>query len=223
VARTLERAWEEKLAAKPQLEEEYHRFVQHKPRILSDAEREAIRRLAMDIPALWAAPTTRAADRKEIIRKARRTRHCRRARQQRACEGAHRVDRWSLHRGSCDSAGGLAERTEYVSADLPADPDVDRGWLGVQRFSVVDKLDFSPSRLTVHSDSPYDKETVHATPFKQRGSLWRFMCSCSCSWSASDSLRECFGVFAGSIYSLPAQKQEQTHSGTTSSQAPHPA
>jgi hypothetical protein len=34
VARTLEHAWEEKLAAKPQLEEEYHRFVQHKPRRL---------------------------------------------------------------------------------------------------------------------------------------------------------------------------------------------
>jgi hypothetical protein len=33
-----------------------------------EAEREAIRHLATDIPALWAAPTTRAADRKEIIR-----------------------------------------------------------------------------------------------------------------------------------------------------------
>ena len=68
VARTLEHAWEEKLVAQRQLEEEYHRFVQHKPRILSEAEREAIRRLATYIPALWAAPTTTAADRKEIIR-----------------------------------------------------------------------------------------------------------------------------------------------------------
>src|SRR6266851_4778615 len=68
VARTLERAWEEKLATQQQLEEEYHRFVQHKPRLLSEAEREAIRRLATDIPALWAVPTTMAADRKEIIR-----------------------------------------------------------------------------------------------------------------------------------------------------------
>jgi hypothetical protein len=34
VARTLERAWEEKLAAQQQLEEEYHRFAQHKPRRL---------------------------------------------------------------------------------------------------------------------------------------------------------------------------------------------
>jgi DNA invertase Pin-like site-specific DNA recombinase len=68
VARTLEHAWEEKLAAQQHLEEEYHRFVQHKPRLLSETEREAIRRLATDIPALWAAPTTTAADRKEIIR-----------------------------------------------------------------------------------------------------------------------------------------------------------
>ncbi len=68
VARTLERAWEEKLVAQQHLDEEYHRFVQHKPRLLSEAEREAIRHLATDIPALWVAPTTTAADRKEIIR-----------------------------------------------------------------------------------------------------------------------------------------------------------
>ena len=68
VALTLEHAWEEKLVAQQQLEEEYHRFVQHKPRLLSEAEREAIRHLATDIPALWTAPTTTAADRKEIIR-----------------------------------------------------------------------------------------------------------------------------------------------------------
>ncbi len=68
VARTLERTWEEKLAAQQHLEEEDHRFVQHKPRLLSETEREAIRRLAIDIPALWAAPSTTDADRKEIIR-----------------------------------------------------------------------------------------------------------------------------------------------------------
>jgi hypothetical protein len=68
VARTLERAWEEKLLAQQQLEEEYHRFVQQKPRILSETEREAIRRLATDIPVLWAAATTTDADRKEIMR-----------------------------------------------------------------------------------------------------------------------------------------------------------
>lgn len=68
VARTLERRWEEQLAAQQQLEEAYHRFLQEQPRTLSADERAAIRNLAADIPALWAAPTTTDADRKEIIR-----------------------------------------------------------------------------------------------------------------------------------------------------------
>jgi Recombinase/Recombinase zinc beta ribbon domain len=68
VARTLERAWEEKLEVQQQLEEEYHRFLQQQPRGLSDAERTAIRHLAADIPALWQAATTTAADRKELVR-----------------------------------------------------------------------------------------------------------------------------------------------------------
>jgi DNA invertase Pin-like site-specific DNA recombinase len=68
VARSLERAWEEKLAVQQQLEESYHRFLQQQPRGLSDAERHAIRRLAADIPALWQASTTTAAERKELVR-----------------------------------------------------------------------------------------------------------------------------------------------------------
>lgn len=68
VARTLERAWEEKLAAQQQLEEDYHRFLWEQPHVLTEPEREAIRQFATDIPALWAAPTTTAADRKEIVR-----------------------------------------------------------------------------------------------------------------------------------------------------------
>jgi DNA invertase Pin-like site-specific DNA recombinase len=68
VARTLERAWEEKLQAQQTLEEEYHRFLQQQPRVLTSEERTAIRQLAADIPALWNAPTTTDVDRKEIIR-----------------------------------------------------------------------------------------------------------------------------------------------------------
>jgi DNA invertase Pin-like site-specific DNA recombinase len=68
VARTLERAWEEKLATQQQLEEEYHRFLRQQPRLLTAEERTAIRQLAADIPGLWAAPTTTAAERKEIVR-----------------------------------------------------------------------------------------------------------------------------------------------------------
>ena len=68
VARTLERAWEEKLQAQQALEEEYHRFLQQQPRRLTSEERDTIRQLAADIPALWNAPLTTAADRKDIIR-----------------------------------------------------------------------------------------------------------------------------------------------------------
>lgn len=68
MARTLERQWEEKLAAQQHLEEEYHRFLRQQPRGVAAAEREAIRQLAADIPALWGAATTTAADRKELVR-----------------------------------------------------------------------------------------------------------------------------------------------------------
>lgn len=68
VARTLEQQWEQALAAAAQLEAEYARFMAEQPVPLSAAEREAIRRLACDIPALWHAPTTSAADRQAIIR-----------------------------------------------------------------------------------------------------------------------------------------------------------
>jgi hypothetical protein len=42
--------------------------VQKQPRPLSTAEREAIQALARNMPALWQAPTTTMADRKERIR-----------------------------------------------------------------------------------------------------------------------------------------------------------
>jgi DNA invertase Pin-like site-specific DNA recombinase len=68
VARQLEREWEACLLAQRQTEEEYQRFVQTQPRGLTAEEREAIRQLAADIPALWQAPTTTAAERKALIR-----------------------------------------------------------------------------------------------------------------------------------------------------------
>lgn len=68
VARTLERQWEEQLAAQERLEEAYRRFRRDQPPALSVAERAAIRQLAADIPALWTAPSTTVAERKEIVR-----------------------------------------------------------------------------------------------------------------------------------------------------------
>jgi DNA invertase Pin-like site-specific DNA recombinase len=68
VAWQLAKDWEEQLTAQRQLQEDYNRFVQEHPRPLSATEREAIQQLAQNIPALWHAPTTTMADRKEIIR-----------------------------------------------------------------------------------------------------------------------------------------------------------
>jgi hypothetical protein len=68
VARRLERAWEERLEERRRLEEEYDRSARSQPRTLSEEEIRAIRRLSKDIPALWEAPATAAAERKEIVR-----------------------------------------------------------------------------------------------------------------------------------------------------------
>jgi hypothetical protein len=50
------------------LGEEYERYQRQRPARLSAAELAAIRALAGDIAALWAAPTTTVADRKRLIR-----------------------------------------------------------------------------------------------------------------------------------------------------------
>jgi hypothetical protein len=68
VARQLEADWERSLAAQRTLEEEHRRFQREHPSGLTDLEREAIRRLAADIPSIWSAPTTTPAERKEILR-----------------------------------------------------------------------------------------------------------------------------------------------------------
>jgi len=68
VARQLEREWEATLAAQQHLNEEYDRVVRTQPRTPSVAEQDAVRRLAADLPALWDASTTTAAERKELIR-----------------------------------------------------------------------------------------------------------------------------------------------------------
>jgi len=68
VARQLEQDWEAALAERQRLGEEYDRFTASRPRTLTAAEREQIRALATDIPAIWNAPTTTDADRKQLIR-----------------------------------------------------------------------------------------------------------------------------------------------------------
>lgn len=68
VVRTLERHWEEALQAEAKLKDDYARFLSTEPSPLTSEEREHIRCLAADIPALWEAPTTTDAERQAIVR-----------------------------------------------------------------------------------------------------------------------------------------------------------
>jgi DNA invertase Pin-like site-specific DNA recombinase len=68
VVRQLEKDWEAALAERQRLGEEYDRFTAARPRTLTAAERGQIRALAADLPAVWDAPTTTDADRKQLIR-----------------------------------------------------------------------------------------------------------------------------------------------------------
>ncbi|HPM79613.1 MAG TPA: recombinase zinc beta ribbon domain-containing protein [Candidatus Anammoximicrobium sp.] len=68
VASTLEKRWEEALTGERQVREEYDRFLSQTPLRLSDEERARIESLTSEIPALWKAPGTTNADRKQMIR-----------------------------------------------------------------------------------------------------------------------------------------------------------
>jgi DNA invertase Pin-like site-specific DNA recombinase len=68
VARELERLWEEALKEQARLQGEYDRFCQAQPPRLSEQEKEQIRQLAQDVPALWGAGTTTNRDRQRLVR-----------------------------------------------------------------------------------------------------------------------------------------------------------
>jgi DNA invertase Pin-like site-specific DNA recombinase len=68
VTRNLEKKWEEALAAEEKLKHEHVKFLAEQPTALSVNEREAIRKLASDIPALWSSATTTVQERQELIR-----------------------------------------------------------------------------------------------------------------------------------------------------------
>ncbi len=68
VARSLERAWEEKLRAIEAVEQEHARWQSQEPLVIGVAERTTLQRLGENLPRIWYAPTTSAADRKRILR-----------------------------------------------------------------------------------------------------------------------------------------------------------
>lgn len=68
VAATLEKGWNDALLQERQFQENYDRFLRESPPRLTDQERATIEALANDIPALWQAPATTHAERKQILR-----------------------------------------------------------------------------------------------------------------------------------------------------------
>ena len=68
VARSLEREWNEKLQEVDRMEREYQLLPKPAALMLSAEQRDRIRQLAQDLPALWDAPTTTCAQRKQLLR-----------------------------------------------------------------------------------------------------------------------------------------------------------
>lgn len=68
VARSLERAWEEKLRAIEVIEQEYARWRAEEPLVISADDRAQLQTLGENLPRIWHAVTTSAADRKRILR-----------------------------------------------------------------------------------------------------------------------------------------------------------
>src|SRR5262249_15759751 len=67
VARTLERRWNEKLQQLEDLEQAYTTAQRTQRLDITPQERQQILRLAADLPAVWRAPTTTQAERKELL------------------------------------------------------------------------------------------------------------------------------------------------------------
>src|SRR5207244_6550861 len=68
VARNLETQWEEKLRAVEHIERDYESWRRREQLTVTADDREQILALAQDLPAIWSAPTTTAADRKQLLR-----------------------------------------------------------------------------------------------------------------------------------------------------------
>jgi DNA invertase Pin-like site-specific DNA recombinase len=68
VARGLEAEWEARLRELATAEAELRRREQARPRDLSPEQRQRLTALATDLPRVWAAPTTPARERKELLR-----------------------------------------------------------------------------------------------------------------------------------------------------------
>ncbi len=68
VARSLEKAWEDKLRAAEAVEQEYQKWCHDEPIKLEDEDRQALQTMAEDLPGMWSSASTTWSDRKSIVR-----------------------------------------------------------------------------------------------------------------------------------------------------------
>ena len=68
VARSLERDWNEKLLEAERLQREYAALPKPTALLITPQERQRILTLAQNVPAVWHAPTTSQAERKQLLR-----------------------------------------------------------------------------------------------------------------------------------------------------------
>jgi hypothetical protein len=68
VARSLERAWEDKLRAVEAIDQDYARWRAEEPLVIATADRAELQALGENLPRIWHAASTSAADRKRILR-----------------------------------------------------------------------------------------------------------------------------------------------------------
>ena len=68
VARSLERAWEERLRQMEQVEQDHERWRREQPVALSEGDRAEILALGEDLPRVWHAAAATAAERKQMLR-----------------------------------------------------------------------------------------------------------------------------------------------------------
>lgn len=68
VAATLERRWNEALTKLVEIKETFSQYQRQKGIVVTEEQKVELRTLARDLPRLWKAPTTKAKDRKRILR-----------------------------------------------------------------------------------------------------------------------------------------------------------
>lgn len=68
VASTLERRWNDALVNLEQVKQQHYEYQQKNSLIITSQKKQRILALAQDLPSLWKAPTTKAKDRKRIVR-----------------------------------------------------------------------------------------------------------------------------------------------------------